>query len=288
MKMGGGWVLEVDIKSFFDTIDHTRLQAMLRQRVTDSVVLRMIGKWLNAGVFEDGNLRFSDEGTPQGGVVSPLLANIYLHEVIDEWFVRDLKPRLYGDAFLIRYADDFVICFAREDDAHRVMRVLPRRMERYGLKLHDEKTRLVPFGSPNRAKGQRVAPSTFDFLGFTHYWGRTRSRLWAIKRKTARARFSRSIRRIAEWCRLHRHEPLHVQHRSLTRKMKGHYAFYGITGNADALQRFRRAVFRIWYRWLSRRTRRRMSFARFKQATMRFPLPWGVAIHSVLLRSANP
>jgi RNA-directed DNA polymerase len=286
MKMAGGWVLEVDIESFFDTIDHKRLQDMLRQRVADGVLLRLIGKWLNAGVLDEEGLRFSDEGTPQGGVISPLLANIYLHEVIDEWFAREVKPRLSGDAFLIRYADDFVICFAHEVDAHRVMRVLPRRFERYGLALHDEKTRLVPFGSPNRTQ-LRVPTSTFDFLGFTHYWGSTKNRLWAIKRKTASSRFSRSIRRIAEWCRWHRHEPLHVQHRSLVRKLKGHYAFYGITGNADALQRFWYATIGVWYRWLSRRSRRRMSWQRFIQVTARYPLPCGVAIHSVLRRPAN-
>lgn len=288
MKMAGGWVLEVDIKSFFDTIDHKRLQDMLRQRVADGVLLRLIGKWLNAGVLEKESLRFSDEGTPQGGVVSPLLANIYLHEVIDEWFAHEVKPRLFGNAFLIRYADDLVICFAQEDDARRVMRVLPRRFERYGLTVHAEKTRLVPFGSPNRKSPVRVPPGTFDFLGFTHYWGSTKNRLWTIKRKTAASRFSRSVRRIANWCRLHRHEPLYAQHRSLVRKLKGHYAFYGITGNADALERFRYAAVGVWYQWLSRRSRRRMSWQRFTEVTARFPLPRGVAIHSVLLRPANP
>ncbi len=287
MKMAGGWVLEVDIRKFFDILDHRHLQALLRQRVTDGVLLRLIGKWLNAGVLEDGSLSYPGEGTPQGGVISPLLANIYLHEVIDKWFARDVKPRLFGDAFLIRYADDFVICFARKDDACRVMEVLPKRLERFGLELHREKTRLVPFGSPNRSASDEPSPGTFDFLGFTHYWGSTRKGLWAIKRKTAKSRFSRALRRTAEWCRDHRHDPLQAQHQSLVRKLRGHYAFYGITGNAHALQRFRYAVKGIWFQWLSTRSRRRMSWRRFVEVLDRFPLPNAIAVHSVL-RPANP
>lgn len=295
MKMAGGWVLEVDIRKFFDTLDRKHLQTLLRRRVTDGVLLRLIGKWLNAGVFEDGSLSYPDEGTPQGGVVSPLLANIYLHEVLDEWFARDVKPRLRGDAFLIRYADDFVICFARKDDALRVMEVLPRRFGKFGLELHREKTRLVPFGSPNRSRSDGPPPSTFDFLGFTHFWGRTRKGLWAIKRKTAKGRLSRALNRIAEWCREHRHDPLQAQRESLERKLRGHYAFYGITGNAEALKRFRYEVKGIWFHWLSRRSRRRMSFQRFAKLLDRFPLPNAIALHSVLRRgyqtplwSANP
>jgi RNA-directed DNA polymerase len=282
MKMAGGWVLEVDIRKFFDTLDHKHLQGLIRQRVTDGVLLRLIGKWLNAGVLENGSLSYPDEGTPQGGVISPLLANVYLHEVLDKWFVRDVKPRLRGDAFLIRYADDFVICFARKDDALRVLDVLPRRFEKFGLELHSEKTRLLPFGSPNRSHPDDPAPSTFNFLGFTHYWGKTRKGLWAIKRKTASSRFSRALRRVAEWCREHRHDPLLAQQQALARKLRGHFAFYGITGNKDALDRFRYEVCGIWFQWLRRRGRRRMTWSRFVKVLDRFPLPNAVAVHSVL------
>lgn len=288
MKMAGGWVLEVDIRKFFDTLDRLKLQALLRQRVADGVLLRLIGKWLNAGVLADGGLEYPDAGTPQGGVISPLLANIYLHEVLDRWFERDARPRLHGSAFLIRYADDLVICFLREDDARRILEVLPKRFEKFGLRLHPEKTGLVPFGSPNRSQWQGPPPGTFDFLGFTHYWGKTRKRLWAIKRKTASSRFTRALRRISEWCRAHRHDPLRVQQRDLARKLKGHYSFYGITGNADALRRFEYEVTGIWYKWLARRSRRRMSWERFFELLKRFPLPRAVAVHSVLLRPANP
>lgn len=287
MKMAGGWVLEVDIRKFFDTLDHQHLHALLRRRVTDGMLLRLIGKWLNAGVLEDGSLSYPDEGTPQGGVISPLLANIYLHEVLDKWFAREIRPRLYGDAFLIRYADDFVICFAREDDARRVMNVLPKRFGKFGLELHSEKTRLVPFGSPNRSSRETPPPGTFDFLGFTHFWGTTRKGMWAIKRKTASSRLSRALRRLSEWCRDHRHDPLQAQHRTLVKKLQGHYAFYGITGNADALTRFRYEAKGIWYRWLSRRSRRRMSWRRFVEVLRRLPLPSSIAVHSVL-RPAKP
>jgi group II intron reverse transcriptase/maturase len=282
MKMAGGWVLEVDIRKFFDTLDHNQLQQLLRHRVTDGVLLRLIGKWLNAGVMEAGSLSYPDEGTPQGGVISPLLANVYLHEVLDKWFARDVKPRLRGAAFLIRYADDFVICFARKDDALRVMDVLPRRFEKFGLELHSEKTRLLPFGSPNRSHPDEPAPSAFDFLGFTHYWGKTRKGLWAIKRKTASSRFSRALRRVAEWCRAHRHDPLNAQQQALIRKLRGHFAFYGITGNKDALDRFRYEVRGIWFQWLRRRGRRRMTWSRFVRVLNRFPLPNAIAVHSVL------
>jgi RNA-directed DNA polymerase len=220
MKMGGGWTIDVDIRKYFDTIDHRHVQAMVRQRVRDGVLVRLIGKWLNAGVQEGAGITYPEEGSPQGGVVSPLLSNIYLHEVLDKWFEHEVKPRLKGQGFLIRYADDAVLGFSNEVDARRVLAVLGKRFARYGLTLHPDKTRLVPFRAPNRGSrhGDGSGPGTFDFLGFTHYWGRTRRGLWSIKRQTASDRFGRALRRIDEWCRRFRHEPLRVQHESLSRK----------------------------------------------------------------------
>jgi len=176
MKSGGGWVQEVDIRKFFDTLDHAHLRELLRRRVRDGVVLRLIGKWLNAGVMEGGAVTYPSTGSPQGGVISPLLANVYLHYVLDVWWEEVVEPRLRGRAFLIRYADDFVIGFTDESDARRVMEVLPKRFGKYGLSIHPDKTRLVPFARPQEQKG-RGGPQggtplrTFDFLGFTHYWG---------------------------------------------------------------------------------------------------------------------
>ncbi len=294
MAMGGGWIVEVDIRKFFDTLDRAHLRDLLQLRVRDGVVLRLIGKWLQAGVLEDGNLTFPDAGTPQGGVISPLLANVYLHYVLDAWFEREVKPRLRGHAFLIRYADDFVMGFACEKDARRVLEVLPKRFAKYGLQLHPEKTRLVPFqrpstGPPRGASRPEPPPGTFDLLGFRHYWGRSRRGFWVVKRKTAPSRFRRALTTIAQWCRLHRHRPIAEQHQTLWQKLNGHYAYFGLTGNGKALQRLRYAVVRVWRKWLSRRTRGGpLPWPRFVALLERYPLPPPLVVHSVYRPAANP
>jgi group II intron reverse transcriptase/maturase len=293
MAMGGGWILEVDIRKFFDTLDHAQLRELLQQRVRDGVLLRLIGKWLNAGVLEEGDLTFPEAGTPQGGVISPLLANVYLHYVLDVWFEGAVKPLLKGKAFLIRYADDFVIGFANEGDARRVLEVLPKRFAKYGLTLHPDKTRLVSFHrpppQPTRTPLQVQARSgTFDLLGFTHFWERSRSGNWVVKRKTAASRLSRALTTIAQWCRLHRHDPLEEQHHTLSQKLRGHYAYYGITGNYSGVRRFQLAVQRIWHKWLSRRRRCGfLSWERFFRLIDRLVLPVARVVHSVYHRAAN-
>lgn len=281
VRMGGGWVLEVDIKKFFDTIEHGHLQKILRQRIRDGVLLRLIGKWLNAGVLEGTALSYPELGTPQGGVISPLLANIYLHEVLDEWFVRDVQPRLRDSAVLIRYADDFVILFARKDDAMRVFDVLPKRFGKYGLTLHPDKTRLVPFRRPDRAAGMgEDEPGAFDLLGFTHHWARSRKGKWIVKQRTAKDRFSRTLRRFREWCRDHRHAPVKAQHLTLVQKLNGHYAYFGITSNYDALARLWHEVIAIWRTWLSRRSRKAyVSWDAMGRLLERFPLPQPRIVH---------
>jgi group II intron reverse transcriptase/maturase len=294
MGNDGGWIVEVDIQRFFDTLDHAQLRELLRQRIRDGVLLRLIGKWLNAGVLEDGAVTYPEAGTPQGGVVSPLLANVYLHYVLDVWFEREVKPRLKGRAFLVRYADDFVMGFACEEDARRVLEVLPKRFGKYGLALHPDKTRLVPFRRPPQsplssdpsAGGQ---PGSFDLLGFTHYWGRSRRGFWVVKRKTAQGRLSRALRTIAQWCRLHRHLPLAEQHRTLVQKLRGHFGYFGITGNGLSLRWFRDGVVRIWKKWLARRRRRGfLSWAIFGRLLQRYALPPVVVVHSVYRRVSEP
>lgn len=287
---GGGWVVEVDIQGFFDTLDHGHLRRFLDQRVRDGVLRRAIDKWLKAGVLEEGRLRHPELGTPQGGVISPLLANVYLHVVLDEWFEREVKPRLTGPAFAIRYADDFVLVFASEADARRVLAVLPKRFGKYGLTLHPEKTRLVDFRRPDRRdppgssrRGQR--PGTFDLLGFTHHWGRSWRGGWVVTRRTMRRRFSRAIQAVARWCRAHRHNPVTAQHRALVRKLQGHYAYYGITGNARALQRFLDEVAHVWRAWLDRRSQRaRMAWPTFTRLLRHYPLPPARVVHSIYRR----
>lgn len=268
-RMGGGWVLELDIRSYFDTIDHAQLREFVQRRVKDGVLNRLLGKWLKAGVMEQGQWRRMEAGSPQGGVISPLLANIYLHHVLDVWFEVDVKPRLVASSFLLRYADDAVLVFANEQDARRVLEVLPKRFARFGLELHPEKTRLVGF-----RPGARGAGKSFDLLGFTHYWGRSRSGCWTIYRKTAKDRFRRAITQINQWCRKNRHQFVREQHVQLTRKLRGHFAYYGIRGNYQSLNVLRFRVERIWVKWLSRRSQRaRLNWEKAAQLLKLLPLP---------------
>jgi RNA-directed DNA polymerase len=282
-KMIGGWVLEVDIQSFFDELDHAHLRAFLRKRVRDGVLLRLIGKWLKAGVLEDGAIRTQTMGTPQGGVISPLLANIYLHEVFDRWFEDEVRPRLQSFAFVIRYADDIMIAFKSEEDARKVMRVLPKRFNRFGLRLHPDKTRLVDFRHPRmpmRRGGGADKRGSFDLLGFAFYWGLSRNGFWVVRQKTARKRQARALRRLHEWCRKSRHWPVEKQHQILVKKLRGHDAYYGISGNLLMLKRLRHEVKRVWWFWLSRRSQRaRMTWERFHRLLKRYPLPQARIVH---------
>lgn len=289
-RMGGGYVLEVDIQSYFDTIDHSKLREMLDGRVRDGVLRRAIGKWLNAGVLEDGKKYRAEEGTPQGGVISPLLANVYLHEVLDLWFEKTIKSRLDGEVHLVRYADDFVLIFQRESDARRVEAVLPKRFKKYGLTLHPTKTRMIDFRHPGRqrAGSGNGRPGSFDLLGFTHYWAKSYTGPWVVKQKTAKNRFSRAVKAVYAWCKEHRHAPVQWQQRQLCRKLRGHYNYYGITGNHDALECFCRRVEEAWYKWLARRSqphsKARLTWAQYAGLLKRYPLTPPVAVHSTLLR----
>jgi group II intron reverse transcriptase/maturase len=281
-RLNGGWIVEVDIRKFFDSVAHVHLREILRRRIGDGVLLRLIGKWLNAGVVEGLELSYSDEGTPQGGVISPLLANIYLHDVLDEWFVRDILPALVGHAEMFRFADDLVVLFTRKQDAERFLAVLPKRFGKYGLTLHPDKTRMVAFRKPDLVDDDDDGPGTFNFLGFTHYWGLSRKpaakgkppvKRWFAMQKTAKDRLSRTLRRLSEWCRWHRHDPLNEQHEMLAKKIEGHYGYYGITGNFPALAQVFYAVKRIWRKALARRSQQRLSWAKMQRIWERFPLP---------------
>jgi len=273
MSMGGGWVLELDFRTFFDTLDHKHLRDILTKRVRDGVLTRLIGKWLNAGVLDGRELSYPTSGTPQGGVISPLLANIYLHEVLDGWFERVVKPRLRGRGSLVRYADDAVLLFTDEKNARRVFEALPLRCRKYGLTLHEGKTRLVRFLPPTRG-GSDQRPGSFEFLGFLHHWGRSRKGRWVVKQRTAKGRFTAAIKRIWQWCRYSRHLPIPEQQRILTAKLRGHYAYYGLMANYRALNSFLHEVKRAWKYWLERRSRAsRRSWDWFHQLLGRHPLP---------------
>ena len=289
MDTGECWIVDADIKGFFDTLEPKHLRDFLDQRVQDGVIRRTIDKWLKAGVQEDGSLSVPETGTPQGGVISPILANVYLHEVLDKWFHDVVKPRVEGAAFMVRYADDFVLVFKHEDDARRVHDVLPKRFGRYGLTLHPTKTRLVHFTMPGRSeddsdpKGSDDVdpPHTFTLLGFTHYWARSRKGNRVVKRKTSKSRLARAIARIAEWCRQHLHEPIEEQRKALAMKLRGHCNYYGITGNSGALGEFRQELLRIWRAALDRRSHHsHVTWERFNVLLTHHPLPPAIAVHS--------
>jgi RNA-directed DNA polymerase len=295
MDMGDCWVVDADIKGFFDTLEPQRLRDFLDLRVKDGVIRRTIDKWLKAGVQEDGSLSYPDTGTPQGGVISPILANVYLHEVLDKWFHDAVKPRLEGDAFLIRYADDFVLVFAVEEDARRVLDVMPKRFGKFGLTLHPAKTRLIEFatmsqdGSEASTHDDTDPPRSFNLLGFTHVWARSRKGGRTVRRTTAKSRLARALARISEWCGKNLHEPLAEQCEMLKKKLEGHCNYYGITGNYRALRRFREELLRIWREALQRRSHSAtMTWEQFKRLQQRHPIPPARAVHSKLAFSASP
>jgi group II intron reverse transcriptase/maturase len=269
-------VLEADIRSYFDAIVRSLLMEMIEKRVNDGSILRLIGKWLHVGVIDDGRLLVSETGIGQGQVISPLLANIYLHYVLDEWFENEVRPRLKGESYEVRYADDFILCFQYREDAERVMEVLVKRFERYGLTLHPEKTRLMEFGREALAKSEESGgpkPPTFDFLGFTHICKRSRRGKFTIHVRTMRKRLKRSLAKVTAWCEEHRHDPVEEQRVALNRKLQGHYQYYGRPTNYRSIWQFYRATRRIWKKWLGRRSRQRnLTWQRFAALLARHPL----------------
>lgn len=274
---GGGHVVEMDIQAFFDNLDKSRLREFLQQRIGDGVILRLINKWLKAGVMEAGSVHYPETGSPQGGVISPILANVYLHHVLDQWFEEQVKPRLIGQARLIRFADDAVLIMRNDKDAKRVMQVLPKRFNRYGLQLHPDKTCVTVFRPKEK--------SSIDFLGLTHYWSKSRRGCWTIQRKTMKSRFARSVKAIQQWCRTNRHQALPEQYAVLCRKVRGHYAYFGISGNIAALKRFRYVVEHVWVKWLRRRSQRhRLDWERVAKLLKRYALP---AVKLMTTRPAN-
>ena len=275
------WIIDADISKFFDRLDHGILRDFIKQRINDGGLIRLIGKWLNAGVLEEGTLTYPDRGTPQGGVISPLLANIFLHHVLDAWYVNEIKPRLKGRSLLIRFADDFIIGCELEEDARRIMAVLPKRFERYRLTIHPEKTKLVDFRSPDYRRKTQDSRHTFDFLGFTHYWGKSRKGKWILKRKTSSKRVRRTMKAMWEWCHDNRHWSLPEQHRVLSIKLRGYYQYFGIRGNYKMLEVVYEWTIKSWKRWLGRRSRDGyINWEEFEEKIYRiFPLPQPRIIH---------
>jgi len=279
-QMNIGWIVDADISGFFDNIDRSLLRGFIKERVNDGGLLKLIGKWLNVGVMDGEVLTYSDRGTPQGSVISPVLANIFLHHVLDKWFVEGVKPRLKGRCFLVRFADDFVIGCEREDDARRLMEVLSKRFAKYGLELHPEKTKLLSFRKP--PPGATSGDNTFDFLGFTHYWAKSRQGNWVIKRRTSHKKVRKTVSELREWCRKYRHYKLERQHQILGSKLRGHYQYFGIRCNLRAMEAVSYLVARNWRYWLNRRTRKRsINWKTFQKLLDTLPLPIPRIIHNV-------
>ena len=275
MRGKTAWILEADMQAYFDSLVRSKLQQMLQERVADGSLLRLVGKCLHVGVLDGEEYSTPDEGTAQGSIISPLLGNVYLHYVLDLWFEREVKPTLRGQAWLIRYADDFVMGFEREEEARELLGKLKERMTEYGLTLHPEKTRLVAFERPREVKTDGPAPETFDFLGFTAYWRRTRRGRWVLGLKTRRAKLRKVLEAFNDWCRRHRQKSKQEQHATLSRKLLGLYNYFGVNGNLRSLSQMLKEVERLWLRWLRRRSQRgrRLTWERIKAYLKRFPLP---------------
>jgi len=279
------WVLEADIVSFFDSLDRTKRRERLQRRVIDGSIHRLLGKCLQVGVLDGEEFMTPDTGTVQGSVLSPWLGNLYLHYTLDLWFEREIKPKLQGKAHLIRYGDDFIITFERPEEAEQVMKRRTERMRDYGRTRHPEKTRWLPFRRPLRNQTQGKGPATFDFLGFTLYWQRTRKGTWGLHGKTRHARRRRAIQAAHDGCRRHRHRPIREPHEALKRRIQGHFNYFGVNGNIRSLARLNFYVTRVWYKWLRRRSQKtRLTGERMYDLLKDFPLPrpriivqiWGV------------
>jgi len=268
-------ILEADVQSFFDSVDRPTLKEMLQKRIADKSFMRLVGKCLRVGVLEGEEFSRPEKGTAQGSIVSPILGNIYLHYALDVWFEEEIKPRLTGEAALIRYADDFIFCLENRTDAGRVQVALGRRMDRFKLKLHPQKTRLIEFQRPEGRQGGRKGPSTFDFLGFTIYWRRNQRGVgWHLSWKTRAACQQRAIKSAADYCRRHRHEPVSVQHAGLKRRIQGHFNYFGVNDNTRCLSALQDQAKHAWHKWLNRRSQRsRINWERFNDLLRDHPLP---------------
>lgn len=269
------YVVEIDIASYFDSIVREHLMAMIEKRISDASILRLIRKWINVGVIDEGRLLVSNTGTGQGQIISPLLANVYLHVILDEWFEKEVKPRLKGKAFEVRYADDAALFFQHREDAEKVLEVLPKRFEKFGLTLHPQKTRLIEFGRSAYWRAQRKGSKldTFDLLGFTHLGTQSRRGKFTVHVKTMKKRLRRSLTAVSEWCQTHRHDDVELQWKSLNAKLRGHYEYYGRPTNFRSLLQFYRGTRRLWRKWLNRRTRgKTLTWKDYQNLLDRLPL----------------
>lgn len=269
------WVLDADIQGCFDNFDHSIIRELLSQRLNDKSIMRLINQWLKVGIVDGESMHYNRSGTPQGNIISPLLCNIYLHYVLDKWMSETIKPLLRGEIFIVRYADDFVIGFEHEEDARRVMQTLPKRMGKYGLTIHPEKSHLSKFVPDGKGK----AP-TLDYLGFTHYWTKSQKGNNLIKRRTKKKGLHKAIKKIQDSCKYNRHERLKEQHRVLSSKLRGLYQYYGIRGNYFSLKTIYLRAIHAWMYWLNKRSQHNSYTWKGYQALLKhFVLPKPRIVH---------
>jgi len=278
-------IVEADIKGFFDNVDHDKLMEFIRIRITDTALLDLIEKFLKAGYIDDGQLVKSDKGTPQGSILSPMLANIFLHYVLDEWFETTVKSHVRGFCELVRYADDFVCVVRYIEDAERIEQALKNRFKKYGLEIHPTKSRRITFGSFEKvnAEKQNRRPNTFDFLGFTHYCDRSYKGKFKLGRKTSRKKFSAKCREMKEWLQSIRSQ---VKAKDwweiLAAKLRGHFQYYGVSDNSASITKFYRLTIRLVHKWLNRRSqKRKMNWAKFRKYLEHYPLPQPRIVHKL-------
>ena len=270
------WILDADIQGCFDNLDHKILRELLSQRVKDRSLLRLIDLWLKAGIIDGKSLQPNKVGTPQGSIISPLLSNMYLHYVLDEWIDKTVRPLLKGEIFIVRYADDFIIGFENEEDARRVNNTLPKRMQKYGLTIHPDKSHLIKFVPEENGGG-----ATFDFLGFTHYWTKSQRGYNVVKQRTSKKKMRKAIKNLRDSCKENRHKKLKDQCKLLSSKLRGLYQFYGIIGNYLAIEKMYQEVKYSWYKWLNRRSQRKSyTWEGYMELTKIFVLPLPKIVHT--------
>jgi group II intron reverse transcriptase/maturase len=277
MKQRPGYIIDADIEGYFDNVDHGKIVDCLKERINDDKFLRYIVRMLKSGIMEGRNYHISDKGTPQGGVVSPILANIYLHYLLDLWFMRDIRPNCKGRVELIRYCDDFVICVEKVEDVRFIMKNLAQRLESGNLKLSKEKTRVIRFNRPSsKDKEDRGGqPGTFNFLGFTHYWEKSRRGFYKVGRRTECKRFNKAVGKVKDWLKTNRNRiPLKEIWKRMSQMLTGHYSYYGVSGNTAKIREYHYRVVRLIFKWLNRRSQKKSyNWEQFNRYERMFPLP---------------
>lgn len=254
------YIVDADIKGFFDNVDHKWMMEFLKHRINDPNLLRIIGRFLKGGYMEEGKKFKTEFGTPQGGVISPILANIYLHYVLDLWFEKRIRKVCRGQAYIVRYADDFVCCFQYKREAEDFYRELQARLKKFNLEIAVDKTKIIPFGrfaEDNSKKNGNGKPSTFDFLGFTHYCSKSQNGKFRVKRKTSRKKFQAKLKQSKEWLKANRHENIHLIMDRFARSLKGYYNYYCITDNIPRVSNFVRKIIKLLFKWLNRRSQKK-------------------------------